>query len=61
MPGFGIVCTLMVGSQTCYSEAGWKTIKSKFLTYFNPIGSTGGTTNKSLERIEMETRRRKTN
>ena len=23
-----------------YSEAGWKTIKSKFLTYFNPIGST---------------------
>ena len=23
-----------------YSEAEWKTIKSKFLTYFNPIGST---------------------
>ena len=23
-----------------YSEAGWKTIKSQFLTYFNPIGST---------------------
>ena len=23
-----------------YSEAGWKAIKSKFLTYFNPIGST---------------------
>ena len=23
-----------------YSEAGWKTIKSRFLTYFNPIGST---------------------
>ena len=23
-----------------YSEVGWKTIKSKFLTYFNPIGST---------------------
>ena len=23
-----------------YSEAGWKTIKSMFLTYFNPIGST---------------------
>ena len=23
-----------------YSEAGWKTIKSKFLTYFNPMGST---------------------
>ena len=22
-----------------YSEAGWKTIKSRFLTYFNPIGS----------------------
>ena len=22
-----------------YSEAGWKAIKSKFLTYFNPIGS----------------------
>ena len=44
-----------------YSEAGWKTIKSKFLTYFNPIGKYQGTTNKSLERIEMETRRRKTN
>ena len=44
-----------------YSEAGWKTIKSKFLTYFNPIGSNQRTTNKSLERIEMETRRRKTN
>ena len=41
-----------------YSEAGWKTIKSRFLTYFNPIGSTQGTTNKSLERIEMETRRK---
>ena len=40
MPGFGIVCTLMVGSQDLYSEAGWKTIKSRFLTYFNPIGST---------------------
>ena len=23
-----------------YSEAGWKAIKSRFLTYFNPIGST---------------------
>ena len=23
-----------------YSEAGWKTINSRFLTYFNPIGST---------------------
>ena len=23
-----------------YSNAGWKTIKSRFLTYFNPIGST---------------------
>ena len=23
-----------------YSEAGWKTIKGRFLTYFNPIGST---------------------
>ena len=23
-----------------YSEAGWKTIKSRFLTYFNPIGIT---------------------
>ena len=23
-----------------YSEAGWKTIKSRFPTYFNPIGST---------------------
>ena len=23
-----------------YSEAGWKTIKSRFLTYFNPIGCT---------------------
>ena len=23
-----------------YSEAGWKTIKSRFLTYFNPIEST---------------------
>ena len=23
-----------------YSEAGWKTIKSRFLTYFSPIGST---------------------
>ena len=44
-----------------YSEAGWKAIKSRFLTYFNPIGSTKGTTDKSLERIEMETRRRKTN
>ena len=44
-----------------YSEAGWKTIKSKFLTYFNPIGKYQGTTDKSLERIEMETRRRKTN
>ena len=41
-----------------YSEAGWKTIKSKFLTYFNPIGKYQGTTDKSLERIEMETRRR---
>ena len=44
-----------------YSEAGWKTIKSKFLTYFNPIGSTKEQKNKSLERIDMETRRRKTN
>ena len=44
-----------------YSEAGWKTIKSKFLTYFNPIGSTKEQQIKSLERIEMETRRRKTN
>ena len=23
-----------------YSEAGWKAIKSRFLTYFNPVGST---------------------
>ena len=23
-----------------YSEAGWRAIKSRFLTYFNPIGST---------------------
>ena len=23
-----------------YSEAGWKAIKSRFLTYFNPIGGT---------------------
>ena len=27
-----------------YSEAGWKTINSKFLTYFNPIGKYQGTT-----------------
>ena len=38
-----------------YSEARWKTIKSRFLTYFNPIGSTKEQQNKSLERIEMET------
>ena len=23
-----------------YTEVGWKAIKSRFLTYFNPIGST---------------------
>ena len=37
---WSIVCTLMVGSQTCTLRQVGKTIKSKFLTYFNPIGST---------------------
>ena len=40
MPGFGIVCTIDGRIADLYSEAGWKTIKSRFLTYFNPIGST---------------------
>ena len=44
-----------------HSADGWKTVKSKFLTYFNPIGSTKRTTDQSLERTEMETRRRKVN
>ena len=26
------------GITDLYSEAGWRTIKSRFLTYFNPIG-----------------------
>ena len=26
--------------QDLHSAEGWKTVKSKFLTYFNPIGST---------------------
>ena len=30
----------MVEFPDLYSEAGWKAIKSRFLTYFNPIGST---------------------
>ena len=44
-----------------YSEAGWKTIKSRFLTILQSNRKYQGTTNKSLERIEMETRRRETN
>ena len=44
-----------------YSEAGWKTIKSKISYILQSNRKYQGTTNKSLERINMETRRRKTN
>ena len=37
-----------------HSADGWKIVKSKFLTYFNPIGSTK-TANQSMERDGMET------
>ena len=38
-----------------YSKAGWKTIKSRFLTYFNPIGSTKEQQIKAWKEIEVET------
>ena len=38
-----------------HSADGWEIVKSKFLTYFNPLGSTIGTTNTSMERNGMET------
>ena len=53
--GFGIVCTLMVGLQICTQRQDGKQSRVVFLTYFNPIGKYQGTTNKSLERIDMET------
>ena len=40
MQEFGLVCTLRKKVPNLHSADGWKTVKSKFLTYFNPIGST---------------------
>ena len=36
----GIVCTLIKESQDLHSAEVWKTVKGRFLTYFNSIGST---------------------
>ena len=36
-----------------YSEAGWKTIKSRFLTYFNPIGSTNEQQIKAWKELKL--------
>ena len=44
-----------------YSEAGWKIIKSKFLTYFNPIGSTKEQQIKAWKELIWKPERRKTN
>ena len=41
--------------QDLHSAEGWKTIKSEFLTYFNPIGSTKGQQIKTWKRTEVET------
>ena len=37
-----------------YSEAGWKTIKSRFLTYFNPIGSAKEQQIKALKELKWK-------
>ena len=37
-----------------YSEAGWKAIKSRFLTYFNPIGSTKEQQIKAWKELKWE-------
>ena len=37
-----------------YSEAGWKTIKSRFLTYFNPTGSTKEQQIKAWKELKWE-------
>ena len=42
-----------------YSEAGWKTIKSKFLTYFNPIGSTKEQQIKAWKELKWEPEKEK--
>ena len=36
----GLDCMLRKECLTLHSADGWKTVKRKFLTYFNPIGST---------------------
>ena len=41
--------------QDLHSAEGWKTVKSKFLTYFNPIGSTKEQQIKAWKDTEMET------
>ena len=38
-----------------HSADGWKTVKSKFLTYFNPIGSTKEQQIKAWKEMDMET------
>ena len=57
MQEYGIVCTLRKECHTLNSAEGWNPsqVKSKFLTYFNPIGITKEKQNKSLEIIKMET------
>ena len=42
-----------------YSEAGWKTIKSRFLTYFNPIGSTKEQQMKAWKELKWKTEEEK--
>ena len=44
-----------------YSEAGWKAIKSKFLTYFNPIGSTKEQQIKAWKELKWKPEEEKTN
>ena len=44
-----------------YSEAGWKTIKSRFLTYFNPIGSTKEQQIKAWKELKWKPEEEKTN
>ena len=44
-----------------HSADGWKAVKSKFLTYFNPTGSTKEQKIKAWKELEMEDRGRKVN
>ena len=50
----GLECIIENRVPNLHSADGWKTIKGKFLTYFNPVGSTKEQQIKALKEMILK-------